>query len=58
MSATNKPRVVIITRPTAYERLLQQHGTLGQARFFLERRGQSLETLETIQNGYRHENKR
>jgi NAD kinase len=48
VSATNKPRVVIITRPTAYERLLQQHGTLGQARFFLERRGQSLEALETV----------
>jgi hypothetical protein len=39
---------VIITRPTAYERLLHQHGTLGQARFFLERRGQSLERLEVM----------
>ena len=48
MSATSKPRVVIITRPTAYELLLQQHGTLGQARFFLERREQSLESLEIV----------
>lgn len=48
MTTSNTPRVVIVTRPTAYERLLQQHGTLGQARFFLERRGQSLEALETI----------
>ena len=48
MSTSNAPRVVIVTRPTPYERLLQQHGTLGQARFFLERRGQSLEALESI----------
>jgi hypothetical protein len=42
------PRVVILTRLTEYSRLLQQHGTLGQARFFLERRGQSLEALEGL----------
>jgi NAD kinase len=41
-------RVVIITRPTAYELLKERHGTLGQARFFLERRGQSLESLLEI----------
>jgi hypothetical protein len=50
MSTTNAPRVVVITRLTAYERMLQQHGTLGQARFFLERRGQSLEAIETVHN--------
>lgn len=48
MTKTHTPRVVLITRPTAYERLLQQHGTLGQARFFLERRGQSLEAVEFV----------
>jgi len=45
VSTTSAPRVVIVTRPTEYSRLLQQHGTLGQARFFLERRGQSLDDL-------------
>jgi NAD kinase len=45
---TSVPRVIIVTRATAYERLLQQHGTLGQARFFLERRGVALETLSEI----------
>jgi len=45
VSTTNAPRVVIVTRPTDYERLLQQHGTLGQARFFLERRGQTLDAM-------------
>jgi NAD kinase len=39
-------RVVIVTRPTAYELLIERHGTQGQARFFLERRGQSLEALQ------------
>jgi NAD kinase len=48
VSTTNSPRVVIVTRPTEYERLLQQHGTLGQARFFLERREQSMEAMESV----------
>jgi hypothetical protein len=43
--ATSVPRVIVIARATAYERLLQQHGTLGQARFFLKHRGVALETL-------------
>jgi hypothetical protein len=42
------PRVVILTRPTQYARLLEQHGTLSQARFFLERRGQSLAALQVL----------
>jgi len=40
------PRVVLVTRPTELERLLAQHATRGQAAFFLERRGQSLDRLE------------
>lgn len=48
MGSGSTPRVVIVTRPSTYERLLQQHGTLGQARFFLEQRGQSLEPVEAI----------
>jgi NAD kinase len=39
------PRVVMVTRPTIYQKLLQRHSTLGQVRFFLESRGQSLERV-------------
>ena len=42
------PRVVLVTRPTDYELLLARHGTRGQAAFFLERRGQSLERAEAL----------
>jgi hypothetical protein len=40
------PRLVLATRPTAFERVLARHGTLGQARFFLSQRGQSLDDLQ------------
>ena len=40
------PRLVLATRPTVLERLLARHGTLGQARFFVEQRGQSLDELQ------------
>jgi NAD kinase len=40
------PRVVVVTRASEYEALLARHGTREQARFFLDRRGQSLEDLE------------
>ncbi len=40
------PRVVIVTRRTDLELLVHRHGTRGQARFFLESRGQKLEELE------------
>jgi hypothetical protein len=40
------PRLVLATRPTVYERVIARHGTVGQARFFLERRGQSLDELQ------------
>ena len=36
------PRAVVVTRPTILEQLLASHGTLAQARFFLDSRGQSL----------------
>jgi NAD kinase len=39
---TTPPRIVIVTRPTEYERLLLRHGTAQQAAFFLETREQSL----------------
>ena len=42
----NVPRVVVATRPTALQRVIERHGTAGQARFFLAGRGQSLEDLQ------------
>ncbi len=39
------PRAVVITRPTEYQALLDRHATVGQARFFLESRGQSLDAV-------------
>jgi hypothetical protein len=40
-----EPRVVLVTRPTGYEGLLARHGTHGQAKWFLERQGLSIEGL-------------
>jgi hypothetical protein len=42
----NVPRVVVATRPTALQRVIERHGTAGQARFYLAGRGQSLEDLQ------------
>lgn len=39
------PRVVVVTRETEYELLLARHATLGQAAFFLESRGQSIDEV-------------
>ena len=44
--STNTPRAVFVTRETDYELLLARHATRGQARFFLESRGQRIETVE------------
>lgn len=40
------PRVVVLTRPTEYQSLLARHGTHGQARFFLQGRGQELDEVQ------------
>ena len=40
------PRAVFVTRDTDYELLLARHATRGQAKFFLESRGQSLSEVE------------
>ncbi|MEM1452354.1 MAG: hypothetical protein AAGI22_24835 [Planctomycetota bacterium] len=42
MPATLAPRVVLVTRPTELDGLLARHGTLAQASFFLESRGQDV----------------
>ncbi|MFN3196920.1 MAG: hypothetical protein ACE366_00695 [Bradymonadia bacterium] len=39
------PRVVLVTRPSDYERLVAQHGTAQAAEFFLKSRGQSLKAV-------------
>jgi len=40
------PRVVVVTRETDYELLLARHATRGQAAFFLESRGQSIDVVQ------------
>lgn len=40
------PRAVFVVRDTDYELLLARHATRGQARFFLESRGQRIEETE------------
>ena len=42
------PRIVLVTRKTPVELLLEQHGTLAQARFYLESRGQSINEYQAI----------
>jgi len=49
MAGRQAPRVVVVTRSTEYERLLEHHATAGQARFFLRQR--SLGTTE-IERGH------
>jgi NAD kinase len=40
------PRVVVVTRCTPYEALLERHATRGQAQFFLQTRGEDIESVE------------
>ena len=44
--ATISPRAVFVTRESDYELLLARHATRGQAKFFLETRGQDIDLLE------------
>ena len=39
-------RVVIVTRPSRLQILLERHGTLGQAQFYLRSRGHAIEPLQ------------
>ena len=48
MDTHKPPRVVVITRATWYEELLQRHGTRQQAQFFLETRQQSMDSVEQL----------
>lgn len=40
------PRIVVVTRETDYQLLLARHATRGQAAFFLDTRGQSIDEVE------------
>ena len=42
------PRVVIVHRASEYQTLIAQHGTRGQAGFFLESRHQSIDAVEEV----------
>jgi NAD kinase len=44
--AATVPRVVVVTRSTPYEALLERHATRGQAQFFLKTRGEDIEVVE------------
>ncbi len=41
-----QPRVVLVTRRTEFQQLLDRHGTREQAKFFLKMRGQQIENVE------------
>jgi NAD kinase len=48
------PRVVVVTRSTPYEALLERHATRGQAKFFLETRGENIEVVEAGHQRFQH----
>jgi NAD kinase len=48
------PRVVIVTRSTPYEELLERHATRGQAQFFLKNRGEDIEVVEARHQRFKH----
>lgn len=46
------PRVVVVTRETEYQLLLARHATFGQAKFFLETRGQVIAEIQARHEGF------
>ncbi|MFV8751043.1 hypothetical protein ACNOYE_10900 [Nannocystaceae bacterium ST9] len=48
----DRPRVVVVTRPSEYQLLLAQHGTREQARFFLSTRGQAIEPIQAAHEAF------
>lgn len=46
------PRVVVVRRQTDYEALLAHHATHGQARFFLEARGQDIDEMQHLHDRF------
>ena len=54
MSGTRITRVVVITRPTPLELLVQRFGTYGQAVFHLRSRGESIDWFEALHERLDH----
>jgi NAD kinase len=48
------PRVVVVTRSTPYQALLERHATRGQAAFFLKTRGEDIEVVEAADHRFQH----
>lgn len=48
-----RPRVVLVTRKTGLESLLENQGTRGQAEFFLKARGQTIASFEQSDQRFR-----
>jgi NAD kinase len=48
----DRPRVVVVTRPSEYQLLLAQHGTREQAGFFLRTRGQAIEPIQAAHEAF------
>lgn len=51
-SALELPRIVIVTRKTPLEQLVERHGTVGQVRFYLESKAQAVAPYEEIQERF------
>ncbi|MCG3131158.1 MAG: NAD kinase [Phycisphaerae bacterium] len=45
---TTKPRIVFVTRKSPLQGLIERHGTIGQARFYLKARGESVTYFEDM----------
>lgn len=45
-------KIIVVTRRTVLQELVERHGTLGQARFLAERRGESLADVEEAHGAY------
>lgn len=52
-AATEIGKIVVVTRRTMLEELVERHGSRGQARFLAESRGESLEDVEAAHEAYR-----
>ena len=50
-AAARRPRFVVVTRKSPLDLLLERHGTLGQARFYLRSRGQDAGWAESAHEG-------
>jgi len=53
MSGSAIGKIVVVTRKTVLEELVERHGSRGQARFLAESRGESLADVEAAHDTYR-----